>query len=404
MNRDLALLSSLTNLSSDEEIVRAIKLIQTKYPKDPYVAAELAKCLAASGEILSAPTGIVADIPSTGGPSSLSTLLGPLFLRVGGAIIPKLGVPGRPAGGIDCLAQIPGYRCIISRAELDSILSTAGYAHFIAEGDFAPLDGRMFKLRQLNNAQSTPTLVIASLLSKKLAVGVKYVGLDVRVAPYGNFGQDWAEAKENSQLFIQAAAMLSINATCILTNGIFPYQPFIGRSEALVALEDLFNQKASNWLTSHYELCRKLALSCLPNSKRFKIANADINSIMREFEVNLINQGTTITQFHEITNRTRVLHNREVVASNSGFVFYPLADLRACIVKWQLEYQIPYSAFSDPVGVILKFTPSTWVNKGDVIATVRAENEIIDEVHLEISRLLESTLPLPVSVDIEGVW
>ncbi len=62
---------------------------------------------------------LVADVASTGGPSSLSTLLSPLFLRAGGAVVPKLGVPGRPAGGIDCLAQIPGYRTELSAQEVE---------------------------------------------------------------------------------------------------------------------------------------------------------------------------------------------------------------------------------------------------------------------------------------------
>src|SRR5690348_1284014 len=63
--------------------------------------ASLSSTLARSGEQKRFPSNVhTADIASTGGPSSLSTLLGPLYLRALGFHVPKLGVPGRPAGGI----------------------------------------------------------------------------------------------------------------------------------------------------------------------------------------------------------------------------------------------------------------------------------------------------------------
>ena len=71
--------------------------------------AELANWLAASGEQLS-PRGRTADLASTGGPGSLSTLWAPAALVASGFLVPKLGVLGRPAGGIDVLSQVPGYR------------------------------------------------------------------------------------------------------------------------------------------------------------------------------------------------------------------------------------------------------------------------------------------------------
>ena len=59
--------------------------------------AHLALAMGQSGVLLSQPKGQpTADLASTGGPTSLSTLLGPLYLRDLGYLVPKLGVPGRP--------------------------------------------------------------------------------------------------------------------------------------------------------------------------------------------------------------------------------------------------------------------------------------------------------------------
>src|ERR1700730_17369116 len=169
---DLDLLSSISNSATDDEILSVIELVARKYPADSKAAAALARALAGSGMSLKCITEFSADVASTGGPSSLSTLLSPLFLREGGAVVPKLGVAGRPAGGIDCLAQIRGYESSLVRSKVEAVLNSGGYAHFVADGQMAPLDGRMFKMRQQSGYQSVPTLVAASLLSKKLAVGI----------------------------------------------------------------------------------------------------------------------------------------------------------------------------------------------------------------------------------------
>lgn len=55
---------------------------------------KLAKVLAKSGETLKFSNYNTADIPSTGGPSSLSTLISPLILKEIFAV-PKLGIVGR---------------------------------------------------------------------------------------------------------------------------------------------------------------------------------------------------------------------------------------------------------------------------------------------------------------------
>lgn len=114
--------------------------------------ARLAEILANSGAMLTRDFE-ASDIASTGGPSSLSTLLCPLYLRSAGARVPKLGVPGRPAGGIDVLATVPGYCAQLPPDEARRALNDQGQFHLLAGDQWAPLDSRMFAQRQRTNAQ-----------------------------------------------------------------------------------------------------------------------------------------------------------------------------------------------------------------------------------------------------------
>lgn len=109
--------------------------------------AKLAESLAASGERFQA-LERSADLASTGGPGSLSTLWAPAILAASGYKVPKLGVPGRPAGGVDVLAQVPGYRVNLNRIEAKAVLDDCGYVHLLAGNHFAPADAAMFAYRQ----------------------------------------------------------------------------------------------------------------------------------------------------------------------------------------------------------------------------------------------------------------
>lgn len=361
----------LNEASSDDELIDYLGHVAATLPRDAVEASNLARLLAASGSALAFPGVRTADVASTGGPSSLSTLLCPLFLRVAGLHVPKLGVPGRPAGGIDCLAQVPGYKTSLAEDELQQAMKECGYAHFTAAGRYAPLDARLFRLRQQNGFQEVPTLVAASLLSKKLAVGVSTAGLDVRVAPHGNFGRNFNEAELNARMYEEAASILGISGRPVLTDGSVPYQAYIGRSEALVAVKAIFDGTADSWLQEHVELCRQLSAAAAPDQGT-AIADAKATSLRQAFVANLVAQGATEAGFLRVAERAADQHDGTIVAENDGVAVISLESIRKALTAAQ-GAAAGNKDYPDPVGVILRRRPGDTVRSGDVLATVRVE-------------------------------
>lgn len=211
MTRIATSIEDLARTSAESGMARVVQLAKER-DLDAEEICLLAEVLARSGSILSQGRNITADLASTGAPTSLSTLLCPLYLCALGIAVPKLGVPGRPAGGIDVMAQIPGYRYRLDPREIQAIIDRCGYAHFVAGETSAPLDAALFAYRQKNGAQNVPELAAASLLAKKIACGVRFAGLDVRVAPHGNFGGTLSEAASSALKFCQAARIANIQA------------------------------------------------------------------------------------------------------------------------------------------------------------------------------------------------
>lgn len=349
---------------------------------DDECIAHLATRLAESGQVLSHSRSVrTADVPSTGGPSSLSTLLCPLQLVAAGAKVPKLGVPGRPAGGVDVLACIPGFNPALDSAQVLACLDGCGYAHFLAGQRFAPLDALLFTYRQNVGAQDVPALAIASLLSKKLAVGVKQVTLDIRVASFTNFGA-WDVARANGRRFISVASCLGISATCLLTDCSIPYQGFIGRGESLVALKSVFEGQATPDLLSHASLCQRMAEMCL--RRRIDVSAAGLAAVFRS---HLEQQGTTWDRFEQKADDVLSQPTAAITAKAEGYPVVDLAAVRRILTVHQRKNSTDGDPFPDPCGIMFAPSWSSPVRRGDLIAKVRATTDldlIVEELDKQI--------------------
>ncbi len=309
-----------------------------------------------------------ASFASTGGAASLSTLLGPLSLRALGCRVPNLSVPGRPAGGIDVMAQLPGYSVRFTKPNLLRILNCYGYVNLLAGGRFAPLDALLFSYRQRTQTQPIIPLAIASILSKKLAVGATIIGLDVRVAHQGNFGVSLKEARDGARQFCRVATLLGMTARCFLTNAEVPYQPFIGRAESLLALADIFEGRASGTLEYHAGVCLRMSTKTVGGSE---MDIPSISALMQCFKDNLRAQASSFDKFVSYVDRVRRGRRIPIIASRTGFLKIDIARIKSVIVALQSQQQSPGQPFPDPCGVILTKSVGEFVHAGDLIGSVR---------------------------------
>ena len=363
----------LIELNEDSEDKDIARIVAYASQNDLALAevASLAKKLAFTGSSLPGSANTTADVPSTGGPSSLSTLICPLFLRFKGFTVPKLAVPGRPAGGVDVLATIPGYKTDLNSDEVVQCLQRCQYAHFRAGNHFAPLDARMFAIRQQMGSQDNPHLVIASLISKKLAAAVVRVRLDVRTGPHGNFGSTIQEARENARMFNHVAGIVGLDSACYLTDAKSIYQPYIGRGEALVALDDLFNDQASDWLAEHIQSCWVMTEN--PSTSG---AYPEGSALRKIFADNLAAQGSSIREFSLRVDEVRGSNKETIRARSSGHLQIDIPQLRSLLVQTQASFPSGGALFSDPCGVELLCRPGQEVEAGQPIALVRGIDKV----------------------------
>jgi len=368
------LLESVRDLGRDEDgMQRVVEAARDGLLTDDDIAA-LATVLAQSGAQLPRDES-AADVASTGGISSLSTLICPLQLRARGRSVPKLGVAGRQAGGVDVLQTVPGYNANLDPREAREALARFGYVHLLADERWAPLDARLFAFRQASGTQAEPALVIASLLAKKMAAGTVGAGLEVRVAEHGNFGGDFESARANGRRYLAVAQLLGLRGACVLTDASAPYQPYIGRGEALVALWRVLTGTSDGWLADHVQLCERIT-AAVTGSVEDGLRPA-ANLALREAHSQLLEaHGSSWPAFEARAEQVLAARVTDTFAPAAGVVNYDLARLRSLLVQRQREGAVVGSGRpADPAGVVLHARPGGLVDASERLMSVRAEGD-----------------------------
>ncbi len=189
----------------------------------PAECAGLTLAMRDSGEIFdwrneSLP-GPVLDKHSTGGIGDLVSLaLGPM-LAACGAWVPMISGRGlaHTGGTLDKLEAIPGSR---SRPEPELVRSTlrkAGVAIIGAGGRIAPADQRLYAIRDVTATVDCIPLIVASILSKKLAAGLDALVLDIKTGN-GAVMTDPTRARELAVRMMDTAAEAGLRASAFLTD------------------------------------------------------------------------------------------------------------------------------------------------------------------------------------------
>jgi thymidine phosphorylase len=181
------------------------------------VALTLAK--AASGTRLQWDFGPVVDKHSTGGiGDKVSLILAPI-LAACGAYVPMISGRGlgHTGGTLDKLDSIPGYDTAPDLERLRAAVRTAGCAIIGQTAELAPADRRLYAIRDVTATVESTPLIVASILSKKLAAGLDALVMDVKVGS-GAFLPSLAAARDLATNLVEVANGAGLPCRALLTD------------------------------------------------------------------------------------------------------------------------------------------------------------------------------------------
>jgi pyrimidine-nucleoside phosphorylase len=180
---------------------------------------------------LSRVPGIKVDKHSTGGVGDkVSIALAPLVAACG---VPVPMVSGRglghTGGTLDKLAAIPGFRTQLGADDFARIVGDVGCCMIGQTDEIAPADRRIYALRDVTATVECIPLIVASILSKKLAEGIDGLVLDVKVGR-GAFMKHEREARALAEALVRVGTRAGKRVSALLTDMEAPLGVAVGNA------------------------------------------------------------------------------------------------------------------------------------------------------------------------------
>jgi pyrimidine-nucleoside phosphorylase len=186
----------------------------------PAETQHLTKAMMESGRVLEYPAGTPpkVDKHSTGGiGDKISLVLAPLLAcdEVWVPMISGRGL-GITGGTLDKLESIPGFNVHIDERRALAQLQSIGVFMIGQTADICPADKKLYALRDVTGTVSSQPLIVASIMSKKLAENLDRLVLDVKFGS-GAFMKTRQEAKQLAASMTEVGKLMGVKVTHLLS-------------------------------------------------------------------------------------------------------------------------------------------------------------------------------------------
>ena len=207
-----------------------------------------------------------ADKHSTGGVGDKTSLVLAALAAEAGLAVPMISGRslGFTGGTLDKLESIPGFRVNLSIDEFQGVLKKVGCAIVGQTEELAPADRKIYALRDATATVECVPLIVASILSKKLAEDLNALVLDVKVGN-GAFMTSLETASKLARSMVDVANGFGTQTCALITDMSQPLGFAIGNAlEVAEAIETLKGGGPADFRQLCEELASQMVLSASP--------------------------------------------------------------------------------------------------------------------------------------------
>jgi pyrimidine-nucleoside phosphorylase len=344
--------------------------------------AALTSAMLNSGQVLdlSSIAGSKIDKHSTGGVGDKTSLLLAPIVAAGGVSVPMVSGRGlgHTGGTLDKLEAIPGFNVNLALHDFCRILAAIGCAMVGQTADLVPADKKLYALRDVTATVESPSLICASIMSKKLAEGIDGLVLDVKTGS-GAFMKEHADSVFLARLMVETGERMGKKMVALITDMDQPLGRYIGNALEVVECvnvmrgsfdgsEDLLELtlELSGWMFFLGNRCaskhegRLLALDIIRSGRA-----------LQKFRDLVGAQDGDIRTIDDLTLLPCAAHREDIVAPATGFVSAIQCERMGMAAVVLGAGRITKEDAIDPaVGIVLHKKVGQTVSAGEALCTV----------------------------------
>ncbi|MCS7024344.1 MAG: thymidine phosphorylase [Bryobacteraceae bacterium] len=350
----------------------------------------LTECMLNSGERvdISSVPGVKVDKHSTGGVGDKTSLIAAPLAAAAGVTVPMISGRGlgHTGGTLDKLEAIPGFRTNLSIDEFRAQLAKYRLAFIGQTAEVAPADGKLYALRDATATVESIPLIASSIMSKKLAVGLDAIVLDVKVG-LGAFMKRQIDARRLAQMMVGIGRRMDKRVQALITDMNQPLGFAVGNAlEIMEVSQTLQNAGPVDLTRLSLELAARMiylgkVTETLDEARELAQRKLLDGSGYRKFKEVIAAQGgnpQVLDRFELLPNATGM---REIYTPRAGYVSTVDAALIGQASNMIGAGRDTKEDSIDPaVGVILEVKVGQKVDAGSVLCRIYyTREERVDE-------------------------
>ncbi len=346
---------------------------------------------------LSPINGIKVDKHSTGGVGDKTSLVvAPMASALGVKLAKMSGRGlGHSGGTLDKLESIPGFTIELQSEQFFKQVNEIGLAIIGQSANITPADKKLYALRDVTGTIESEGMIVASIMSKKLASGADHIVLDVKVGK-GAFMKDLESATSLAKAMVKIGKMAKRDTVATITNMNQPLGNAVGNSlEVIEAIETL----KGNGPEDFTELCLELTAEILlvtgitdniDTAKALAQETIDNGSALNKLKEMIIAQGGNPDVINDYSLFKEASEIIELTYQNEDPVYIEAIDaeeIGIASVMLGAGRQKKEDNIDHSVGIILNKKVGDELHSGDLIATVYANGKNTNEA---LKRILDA--------------
>ncbi len=272
-----------------------------------------------------------ADKHSTGGVGDKTSLIIAPLAAACGVAVPMISGRGlgHTGGTLDKLESIAGYNVNLSTEQFKSVIEKCGFAMAGQTAKIAPADKKIYALRDATATVPYIPLIVASIMSKKLAEGLDALVLDVKTGS-GAFMPRFEDSHRLAESLVATGKNFGVRTQAVISDMNQPLGQFVGNShevyECIKILRGETGEKANDTLELSLELTSRMLVlsdisSDITEARSLALSRLESGAALERFRENIGLQSgdqTICDDPEKLIDKS--LTTFELLAESSGFI------------------------------------------------------------------------------------